>query len=118
VISVKNKEANMARAKKGEVVQLDMFSEAPTIRNFGITAFKLSGMSLEVTAAAAVNVPDVAMLDKSLWKRAAADWLLRLCDGNSYDAQIVLSAAEDEALKAAEKNLSGLEAGPGFYAQA
>lgn len=92
---------------KRDEKQTEIFTEEPIIKNLGITKItaKSSGGEVEAVVIAATNVTDIAQLSQEAWQKAAADWLLRLCEGDPTVAKAAIGQAAHqlEAAKLAQE---------------
>jgi len=88
----------MAKAKKDEEKQIDLFPVTPEIRGLGICGFKLKDGIVEATLVGSTMVGDVALLNDHTWRKAVAEWLVALC-GNGENVQPYVDEARAKALE-------------------
>jgi len=72
----------MAKTDKKLEPQTDLFPEDPVIGALAVTEFKASGAEVQAKLVAVTNVNDVARLDAACWRRAVAEWLVALHQGD------------------------------------
>ena len=80
-------------AKQINEEQLDLFPVKPEITGLGITKFETKGAEVIGTVMGVTNVHDIALLTDDCWKIAVAEWLTRLCKGDSHEARNLINLA-------------------------
>lgn len=68
----------MAKPKKSDEQQADLFPVEPVIGALAVTEFRTSGAEVKAILSGVTNVNDVARLDTACWQKAVADWLVAL----------------------------------------
>lgn len=88
---------------KTDTEQLDLFFEEPEIGGLGIVEFKIINGEVKATIKAATNTPDIARIDNECWKRAVAEWLVVLCEGDRDEAYRLMAVAKAKLLSAMDE---------------
>lgn len=83
----------MAKPRKIEEDQLDLFPQEPVIGGLAITEFKTSGAEVKANLVGVTNVNDVARIDTKCWQKAVADWLISLHQGDIDEALVDVKKA-------------------------